>query len=108
MIYRTLQVPALGAAQAAGTEYETRRFGAFDLSDLRGPGVGGHSAHAPEPPRAFLFLLEEKEAKDYLGGYPPKDPQGGALWPRPPKPPRPDSLVVTASVWRASRCALVA
>ena len=79
MIYRTLQVPAKGAAQAAGTEYETRRFGAFDLSDLRGPGVGGHSAHAPEPPRAFLFLLEEKEAKDYLGGSPLKTPRGSAL-----------------------------
>ena len=46
------------------------------LSDLAGPGVGGCSAHAPEPLRAFLFLLEEKEAKDYLGGCPPKDPQG--------------------------------
>ena len=51
----------------------------YDLSDLRGPGVGGCSAHAPEPPRAFLFLLEEKEAKDYLGGYPLKTPRGSAL-----------------------------
>ena len=107
MIYRTLQIPALGAAQAADAEYETCRFGAFDLSDLRGPsigaaqaagteyetcrfrafdlsdlagpGVGGCSAHAPEPPRAFLFLLEEKEAKDYLGGSPLKTPRGSAL-----------------------------
>ena len=79
MSYRTLQVPALGAAQAAGTEYETCRFRAFDLSDLAGPSVGGCSAHAPEPPRAFLFLLEEKEAKDHLGGYPLKTPRGSAL-----------------------------
>ena len=40
----------------------------FILSDLAGPSVGGCSAHAPEPPRAFLFLVEEKEAKDHLGG----------------------------------------
>ena len=51
----------------------------YDLSDLAGPGVGGHSARAPEPPRAFLFLLEEKEAKDYLGGHPLKTPRGCAL-----------------------------
>ena len=49
------------------------------LSDLGGPSVGGCSAHAPEPPRAFLFLLEEKEAKDYLGGSPLKTPRGSAL-----------------------------
>ena len=80
LFYRTSQVPALGAAQAA----------------------------PPNPCRPFLFLLEEKEAKDYLGGTPltgavplchfvtfpphsggifPKDPQGGALWPRPPYTP---------------------
>ena len=51
----------------------------FILSDLAGPGVGGCSAHAPEPPRAFLFLLEEKEAKDHLGGHPLKTPRGSAL-----------------------------
>ena len=48
MIYRTLQVPALGAAQAA----------------------------PPNPCRPFLFLLEEKEAKDHLGGFPLKTPEG--------------------------------
>ena len=48
----------------------------FILSDLAGPSVGGCSAHAPEPPRAFLFLLEEKEAKDHLGGFPLKTPEG--------------------------------
>ena len=68
LFYQTSQVPAKGAAQAARVEYETCRFRAFDLSDLAGPSVGGCSAHAPEPPRAFLFLVEEKEAKDHLGG----------------------------------------
>ena len=51
LIYRTWEVPALGAAQAA----------------------------PPNPCRPFLFLLEEKEAKDYLGGYPLKTPRGSAL-----------------------------
>ena len=51
----------------------------FILSDLAGPSVGGCSAHAPEPPRAFLFLVEEKEAKDHLGGSPLKTPRGSAL-----------------------------
>ena len=58
------------------------------LSDLAGPGVGGHSAHAPEPPRAFLFLLEEKEAKDHLRGttVPLKDPPAGEPSGRVPRP----------------------
>ena len=79
MIYRTCEVLALGAAQAAGTEYETCRFRAFDLSDLAGPGERGRSSRAPNTPRLFLFLLEEKEAKDYLGGSPLKTPRGSAL-----------------------------
>ena len=66
----------MGAAQAAGTEYETCRFRAFDLSDLAGPGERGRSSRAPNTPRLFLFLLEEKEAKDYLGGHPLKTPEG--------------------------------
>ena len=71
MIYRTLQVPALGAAQAADAEYETCRFGAFDLSDLRGPGVGGGSGRAPKPLPAPSFLMEEKMEKDHLRGLLP-------------------------------------
>ena len=53
------------------------------------------------------YWREEKEAKDHLrGALPPlKIPPGGALWPRPPKPPRPDSLVVGVSLLRAKRCA---
>ena len=51
----------------------------YDLSDLRGPGERGRSSRAPNTPRLFLFLLEEKEAKDYLGGSPLKTPRGSAL-----------------------------
>ena len=66
--YRTSQVPALGAAQAARTRaVPLCRFATFP------PPRGGI---VPNTPRPFLFLLEEKEAKDYLGGAPPKDPQG--------------------------------
>ena len=50
MIYRTSQVPASGAIRPV-----------------------------PPNPQAFLFLLEEKEAKDYLGGHPLKTPRGSAL-----------------------------
>ena len=42
----------------------------YDLSNLAGPGVRGRSSRAPNTPRLFLFLLEEKEAKDYLGEIP--------------------------------------
>ena len=51
----------------------------FILSNLAGPGERGRSSRAPNTPRLFLFLLEEKEAKDYLGGHPLKTPRGSAL-----------------------------
>ena len=41
--------------------------------------MGAAQAAPPNPCRPFLFLLEEKEAKDYLGGYPLKTPRGSAL-----------------------------
>ena len=48
----------------------------YNLSDLAGPGERGRSGRAPNTPWPFLFLLEEKEAKDYLGGHPLKTPEG--------------------------------
>ena len=38
------------------------------------PRPAGESS--PNPCRPFLFLLEEKEAKDYLGGHPLNTPEG--------------------------------
>ena len=88
MIYRTCEVLALGAAQAAGTEYETCRFRAFDLSDLAGPSVGGGSGRAPKPLPAPSFLMEEKMEKDHLRGtaVPLKDSPAGERSGRVPRP----------------------
>ena len=60
MIYRTLQVPALGAVQAARTRaVPLCRFATFP------PPRGGI---VPKPLPAHPFLMEEKDAKDHLRG----------------------------------------
>ena len=62
--------PEVFALPERGGVFEAYSFTAFILSDLGGPGERGRSSRAPNTPRLFLFLLEEKEAKDYLGGHP--------------------------------------
>ena len=89
----------MGAAQAARTRaVPLCRFATFP------PPRGGIF---PKPLPALPFLVGRKGSKRPFKGAPAplKIPRWGALWPRPPKPPRPDSLVVTAIVLRAKRCA---
>ena len=99
MIYRTLQVPALGAAQAARTRaVPLCHFVTFP------PPRGGLF---PQPLPAPSFLMEEKMEKDHLRGTlsPLKIPLWGSPLAVSPTPPRPGSLVVTTGISRAKGCA---
>ena len=94
MIYRTLQVPALGAAQAARTRaVPLCRFATFP------PPRGGIF---PKPLPAHPFLMEEKDAKDHLRGTlsPLKIPLWGSPLAVSPTPPRPGNCEVGAPVMR--------